>query len=124
MQSEAPVLSGGAAAVAKAWPALAAERDGLAPVAALAGLDVALVREVVASLARRRPPARPGHAAHRGARAQGGAGRLGVTSKQAPLGGAVARGPVVAAAATVAPRARWARWWSRARRDSSHLIAS
>ena len=62
MQSEAPVLSGGAAAVAKAWPALAAERDGLAPYdAALAGLDVALVRDVVASLARGGgPPPAPG----------------------------------------------------------------
>lgn len=53
MQSDAPVLSAGGAAVVKAWPALAGE-----PVAqaaydrALADLDVPLVRDVVASLAR------------------------------------------------------------------------
>lgn len=62
MQGEAPVMSGATAAVTRAWPVVAVDRDLVAAYeTALAGLDVSQVREVVGSLASRGgPPPSPG----------------------------------------------------------------
>ena len=62
MQSDAPVLSAGAAAVVKAWPALGSDPVAVAAYdRALADLDVPVVRDVVASLsAGGGPPPAPG----------------------------------------------------------------